>query len=82
MNTPIEKIFEMLENNDISNLSELKEWFIVENEIYYRKIFEEKLKKEHYRIWEGLFFILPNNDFGDLEDGDKLHKLIFHKEDK
>ena len=78
MKQPIEKIFEMLENNDISNLAEMKEWFLTENEFYFRKKHEEKLKQERFRIWTGLFCILPQNDFSDLENGDELHKLIFN----
>lgn len=30
--TPVEKIFEMLEENDISNLAEMKEWFLMEEQ--------------------------------------------------
>ena len=77
MKTPIEKIYEMLDNNEISNLAEMKEWFLTENEFYFRKRFEKELKQERFRIWTGLFYILPQNDFTDLENGDELHKLIF-----
>jgi hypothetical protein len=81
MSKAIEKIYEMLGNNDISNLSEMKEWFLTENEIQTRERIKEDIKKERFRIWSGLFYILPQNDFSDLENGDELHKLIFKDKD-
>jgi hypothetical protein len=81
MSKAIEKIYEMLGNNDISNLSEMKEWFLTENEIQTRERIKEEIKKERFRIWSGLFYILPQNDFSDLKNGDKLHKLIFKDKD-
>lgn len=44
MKTPIEKIFEMLENNDISNLSEMKEWFLNEEKEFLKKSFDYGFK--------------------------------------
>ena len=32
MKTPVEKIFEMIEDNKISDLVEIKEWFLMEEE--------------------------------------------------
>lgn len=36
------------------------------------------IKKEQWRIWEELCKILPIDDYGNLEQGDELHKIVFN----
>ena len=47
MKTQTEKIYEMLENNDISNLSEMKEWFLLEEKEKLAKSFDFSYKEMH-----------------------------------
>lgn len=39
---------------------------------------EDEIKEERNRIWTELFKILPINDYGDLEQGDEVHKIVFN----
>lgn len=36
-----------------------------------------EIKKEQWRIWEELSKILPIDDYGNLEQGDEVYKIIF-----
>lgn len=42
------------------------------------ELIDDKLKKkEHWRIWNELCNILEIDDYGDLVQGDEVHKIIF-----
>lgn len=36
-----------------------------------------EIKKEQWRIWEELCKILPIDDYGNLLQGDEVHKIVF-----
>jgi len=38
---------------------------------------QEELKKERWRIWAALCEILPIDDYGNLLQGDEVHKIVF-----
>lgn len=37
----------------------------------------EQIKKERWRIWQELCKILPIDDYGNLFQGDEVHKIVF-----
>lgn len=47
MKTTVEKIYDMLENNDISNLAEMKEWFLMEEKSNLKMAFDFSEKEMH-----------------------------------
>lgn len=54
MKTPIEKIYEMLENNEISNAVEIKEWFLIEEKQFCVSFTEWLIKKcdfQKHGVW-------------------------------
>jgi hypothetical protein len=54
MKTPIEKIYEMLENNDTSNLAEMKQWFLMEEKAFCVSFTEWLIKKcdfQKHGVW-------------------------------
>ncbi len=45
--TVVGKIYEMLDNNEISNLAEMKEWFLIEEKENLKKSFDFSYKEMH-----------------------------------
>ena len=54
MKTVVEKIYEMLEKNDISNLAEMRQWFLMEEKVFCISFTEwliEKCDFQKHGVW-------------------------------